>query len=480
MIIRITVLISLMASTAFAELTISEGKFVFNGVKQEMVWARSCFKLPAIVTYHFSGQGGGPYGLGKAREWVDFNQSLGVMGCRGLLETQGWAKCESGAQIDDGKPDNCMFGSEPRDQGFWDVQALRNGGRPTALTGIGQATLRWFFETSQETGFMFELVIVATLKHDGVSVEQQQHVIRQTLVAMRELQKEFPQALILANVINEHDAHSDWDVGGVNGVNMLAVRNDRWKNEAGQTRVSLTSPGPGFEPEQWAGGPVIVDGGGSNRISYEVGPEAGRFRGAFVHPTRDESWHIWPDPQEREWMVRDARGMPWGATESMFSVDPEDEARASGWYRGGAGDRWTPDCNRYKSFLDHIKNESFPERNAATGVVTPGIAYFVAHDEKGVQSDVDWPRAETCFERWAKTNLEGTDTPPPPEKQLYYDPIIDGTYKLVLARPADPGGLEAYNPFFRECVPQRGLSACIDALEVVLFESAEYQERFFH
>lgn len=476
--IRFLIAALLVSASASAELTISEGKFWFNGVKQEMVWGRSCFKLPAVVTYHFAGKGGGPYSLGAARDWVDHNLSLGVMGCRALLETQGWAQCESGGQVDDGKPDNCMFGSEPRDQGFWDVQALRNGGRPTSLTGIGQATLRWFFETSQETGFMFELVIIATLKHDDVAVEQQQHVIRQTLVAMRDLQKEFPQALILANVINEWDAHSDWDVDGVNGVNMLAVRNDRWKNEAGQTRVSLTSPGPGFEPEQWAGGPVIVDGGGSNRIEYEVGPEAGRFRGAFVHPTRDSSWHLWPDPQERAWMVQDARGMPWGATESMYSVDSEDEQRASGWYRGGAGDRWTPDCGRYTEFLNHINLSWQDDRNAATGAVTHGIAYFVAHDEKGVQSDVDWPRAETCFERWAKANLSAVDPGPAPPKQLVYDPIINGAYRYVLAREADPGGIATYNEWLRGCLPVNGFIECRNALEKSLFESHEYQERF--
>jgi hypothetical protein len=107
------------------------------------------------------------------------------------------------------------------------------------------------------------------------------------------------------------------------------------------------------------------------------------------------------------------------------------------------------------------------------------MSYFVTHNEKHVQASVTWPRAETRLEKWARENLEGSGPPPPPaEKQIFFDPIIDGTYRLVLARPADPSGVLHYNVWLRECVPVRGLPQCIGELQTVLFESVEYRSKF--
>lgn len=477
---RLLAALLLFASTASAELTIKDSKIWFNGVRQEMVWGSTCFKLASVLTYHWTGQGGGHYTLGTARQFVDHVQGLGIQACRVLLETSQWDPCEPPDLANDGKPDVCPWGSEPRDQGFWNVEALKTGQRPTDVHDVGKNVMRWFFETSQETGFMFELVIIATVKHaDLVPVDTQTHMVRQVMSEARELQQEFPQALILMTAINEHNAHSRWTVAEVN---MLAVRNDRCKHPDGRVAVALECP-PGFEPEQWAGGPFIVDGGGKNRIEYKAGTTAGVFRCAIVHPERDETWHLWPDLQEREWMVRDANGGCWGANESMFYVEPEDEERGRTWYRT-AGDRlngWTTDWPRYEAFLNHI-NLSWQGRvNASTGVRTEGLAYFVLHNEKHAQASTTWPRAETRLEKWAREHLGGVPPeppPPPPPKQVYFDPIIDGTYRLVLARPVDPGGLGHYNAWLRECVPARGLPACIDALEVALFESPEYREKW--
>ena len=240
-----------IAATSSAEITIPDGAYFFNGIRKERVVGRSSFKLANHITYHFTGQGGGHYGLGSARRWVDWNNELGFDILRVLLETEGWnSDCEPAELSNDGKPDNCMFGSEPTDQGFWDVEALRHGGRPTDMHGVGKSTLRWFFATSQETGMAFELVIIATLKHNDISVGQQTHVIRQTMHEAREFQSEFPQANVLMSGINEWNAHSEWTLAEVN---MLAVRNDRCKHPDGRTAVRLACP-PGFEPEQWAGG----------------------------------------------------------------------------------------------------------------------------------------------------------------------------------------------------------------------------------
>lgn len=459
----------LCSSIASAEITIDNGKFVFNGEKQDMVWGRSCFKLSNIVTYHYSGNGSGKYSLGQARRWVDFNVGLGFDACRVLLETAGWDNCESGAQANDGVPQNCMFGSEPTDQGFWHVPTLQGGSRPTEMHGIGKQTLRWFYQTSQETGMMFELVVVATLKHNDVSVQQQGHVIRQTLAEGRKLQAEFQRALIVFNLINEWNAHSEWEIQGVDGVDMLAIRADRWKNAAGQTRVSHESPGPGYEAEQCPECVVIVDGGGSNEIEYAVGSEPGKFHGAFVHPERDASWHQWPDAQEKAVMVRDARGMPWGATESMYYVEVEDFARARTWYRM-AGDRtngWTTDFGLYNMFLTH------------TG--TAGMAYNVVHDEKGVQCDPDWPRAMTRVDQWAQENLGGVappPLPPPLPTQVYYDHVINAAFQKILLRDADANGLAAYNSWLRECFATPGDHKCLVILEDAVVKSDEYNLRF--
>ena len=42
---------------ASAEVTVKDGKFYFNGVRKEMVWGRTSFKLANILTYVYTGQG---------------------------------------------------------------------------------------------------------------------------------------------------------------------------------------------------------------------------------------------------------------------------------------------------------------------------------------------------------------------------------------------------------------------------------------
>lgn len=463
---RLLFALLLLASTASAQIELKDGRVWINGTRRDdTVWFRSCFKLANHLTYHWSGQGGGPWGLGSARAWVDEQRALGFDGCRVFLETEGWSECETGAAANDGMPDGCMFGSEPVDKGFWDVDALRSGGRPVAMHDVGRQALRWFFETSQETGFGFELVAIATQKHNSVTQEQQTHVIRQTLAEAYRLQKEFPQANILMSAINEGNAHAPgWTIAKMN---LVAVRADRWKHPDGRTFVgcadSVSDTAGAFEPEQWPCGPLIADLGGSNTFDYDVGPEPGKFDMGAVHPERDDGWERFPNEQQKAVLVRDSRGQPWGFTESMYYVEAEDLDRARGWYPGHE-DRWTSDWTKYVSFLGHVE--------------AMGVPYFVAHDEKGAGTVRGWPRAETRVDRWAKKHLGGADPEPPPPKVLVYDPIIDGVYRLILARSADPGGIAAYNPWMGVCVAERPLPACIDALELVLFESGEYRERF--
>jgi len=384
------------------------------------------------------------------------------MVCRVFLETAGWSECEQGAQSNDGIPQNCMFGSEPVDKGFWNVEALRRGGRATGMHGVGKNVLRWFFATSQETGMAFELIIIATLKHDGVPqadviripVSQQTHVIRQTLSEMRELQGEFPQALVFANVMNEWNAHSQWTLAEVN---MLAVRASRCKHPDGRTQI-VHKCSPGFEPEQWPGGPIFVDPGGGNRFSYDVGPEPGKFRAGWVHPDRGGGWEQFPNAAQVARLRRDARGMPIGASESMYLVEEEDRARAQQWYRGRG---WTTNWGLYRQFIEHA---------------IPRLDYFVIHDEKGAQSDPDWPRKETRVEAWAREYFGTGPVPPPPDPVLHYDHLIAFGFELILQRSPGQIGIDVYNPWFRGCYadPSR---ECMNPFLDVLARSEEYENK---
>lgn len=443
----------------FAEITVRDGAYWFNGVRQERVVGRSSFKLGPAVSYHFAGKGGGHYTLGKAHEWVTFNQDLGFQILRVFLETQGWqwsrdreteawglTYCEPESRRDNGVPDDCMFGSEPIDQGFWHVPTLRGAARVPDMHGIGKKALRWFFETSQETGMAFELVANATVKHEGVSIGQQTHVIRQTLNEAAHLQREFPQALVIVNFINEFDAHDDpmWSLADIR---LLAVRANRCKHDDGRTRQALTFTwqqvgddwemhcGDGFYAEQWPGHPIAIDQGGENFFTYEVGPEADRYKNGWVHPSRGPRWETWPTPEQLAELRAASNGQPVGASESMYFVEPEDIDRARIWYRtagDGRASGWTTDWPTYRQFIEHAISK---------------VDYFIVHDEKGIQSRVDWPRASTRVDRWAREFFEtgggGPPPPPPPPPDQWppadpadrpYDDEVLSAYAEILGR----------------------------------------------
>ncbi len=449
-----------LASSSFAQVELKNGRVWLNGERQSRtVWIRSCFKLANQLTYTYTGQGGGEWGTHSANAWVNEQIGLGFDGCRVLLETAGWRQCESGAQANDGTPQNCMWGSEPVDKGAWNVDALRRGGRPTSMHGVAKRSLRWFFEKSQATGFVFELVIIATLKHDDVSQGQQTHVIRQTLSEAHKLQKEFPQANIVMSAINEFDAHSPgWSVAKLN---LVAVRADRWKHPDGRTVVGCSAP-PGFEAEQWPCGPLVADGGGGNTFEFDVGPEPGKLDLGALHPERDENWFRFPNSIQKAGIVKDSRTQPWAFTESMFLVELEDIERGRRWYPGH-GDRWTTSWTKYEQFLAHVEDA--------------GIPWMCVHDEKGVETKVGWPRAETRVDRWAREHLGGEPPPPPPpppEPVLHYDHLIEFGFLLVLERPPGQIGADVYNPWFRECYADKSRE-CMNPFLDVLARSDEYE-----
>lgn len=447
----------MLAISANAAVTVRDGYFWFNGVRQKQVWGIDAFKLGNIVGYHYTGQGGGhadpergKYSLGYALEYVQW--AKGLFGdttpvLRVFWETGGWKCCED--DVEDGIPRGGMFGSEPSDQGCWDRARLRDGNRETEVHRVCAKTLEWFFATSQAEGVAFEIVIDATLKHDDIPKGEIDHVIRQSLILAEELQNQYPQALIIMNGRNEIFAHNKAG-HTLAEINMWAVRRAR--------------------DDYWKDGVFIVDQAEA-RFDYDVGPERDKFDAGLIHPPRDEGWEQWPTAQDAEQMRTDSRGMPWGANESMMFCEPERASTCRAWYGTGG---WTSDWTKYRQFLSRVKDSP--------------VKYFVIHAEKYMQCDPLWPYPKTRVDRWIADTFGGTvgelpePEPPPPsvEPTLHYDPIINGVYQLVLARAADGPGLEVYNDYMAECVPEFGLPTCIDQLQTVLFESEEYQRKNTH
>lgn len=412
------------ASSAAAEITIRNGDYYFNGELNEVVVGRTSFKLANVVSYHYAGKGGGFYTLGSARRWVDWNRELGFEILRVLLETAGWQPCEEGLDVDgvplnnNGEPDECMFGSEPIDQGVWHVPTLQGPARVPSMHGIGRNVLEWFFRTSEETGMAFEVVVIATAKHNGIRVGQQTHMIRQTLAQGARFQRLYPRANIVFNLINEFDAHARPERWTIEEVNALAMRANRCKHPDGRVRQSLTFEwlcteprddgscpadawemdcGGGFLAEQWPGHPIHVDEGGENLFNYDVGPGPREFKGGWVHPRRGRGWQEWPTPEQLRELRERANGQPVGASESMYFIEPQSLERVRPWYRPAG---WTANCGEYIRFAEHA--------------IESGIEYFIVHDQKGTQSVTEWPVRESCVETWARSYLGGDGPVEPP------------------------------------------------------------------
>ncbi len=477
---------------AEAKVEAKNGKFYFNDIRQEMVFGRTCFKLAAQVTYHYTGQGGGHYGLHSARAFVDFHmETLGVpkgFVCRVLLETAAWSPCETGDEVNDGKPDSCMFGSEPRDQGFWNNSSwnaekresnrnqLRDGVRQKSLDPVGKRVIEWFYKTSEETGMAFELIVNATTKHDRIPTGEIDHIIRQAAVFMGEVMEEkYPESAIIVNYMNEWTAH--WPVEGGRAaalklVNIWAARTHR----------------DNYFPHSDAA--IMVDGGGANSFDYDVGSGDGRYRSGMIHPERGgDEWITFPRAVDMTRLRRDARGQPVGANESMYYISANGRGcNAEGlnckpntlhWYRPGGR---TANWSEYEQFLNWQLD---------VNAVRDGYDYFIIHDDKGTQSISTWPAAMTEVDRWIQANLGNGGTPPPVDPPidppppvdppptgdvLYYDDIIELGYQTILRREADEAGLAIYNDWFRECYEDESL-ICYTPFVDVLARSDEYKSK---
>lgn len=474
-----------ITSTTAAKVEARNGKFWFNDVRQEMVFGRSAFKLAAQVTYHYTGQGGGHYGIHSARAFVDFHvETLGVpegFFLRTFLESAAWSPCETGDEVNNGVPENCMFGSEPRDKGFWNNSSwnsekgesnrnqLRDNVRQKSLDPVGEKVIEWFYKTSEETGIAFELVINATTKHDRIPAGEIDHIIRQAAVFMGEMEAKYPRALIIPNYMNEWTAH--WAVDGgrsaaLKMVNDWAVRTHR----------------DNYFPHSDAA--IMVDGGGANQADYDVGSGDGQYRSYIIHPERGgRAWITYPQPADMKRMRR-GHNQPVGANESQYYISANGRGcNAEGlnckpntmhWYRPGGR---TANWGDYEQFLNWQLD---------VNAVRDGYDYFLIHDDKGTQSIACWPRCMTEIDRWIQVNLGNgggppvdpptdppTDPPPTPGTMRYYDDVIEHGYQMILRREAEPAGLDVYNEWFRECMADESRD-CVTPFLDVLARSDEY------
>ena len=305
----------------------------------------------------------------KAEQWVELNQRLFGQHCvfRVFMETAGWGYVD---------PDMGMFGSPPQDPGIWDLAKLRDGDREQRVHPKGEKLLESLFEISHRTGAVFEIVIDATLKHNNIPKGEIDHVIRQVCIYGGELQGRFPKALAFFNARNEWNAHNQAG-HSLEEVNMWATRFDR----------------DGY----WPGSRLVVCPGGGDMFTYAVGPDAAKFAIGLIHPDRNPASREWWELPDMDKLREAANGMPVGLNESMYYVDKERKDIARKWYRNS--DSWTSDFQHYMQFAHDAEQE---------------CDYFIYHDEKGIQSDVEWPTIESRLEaHFAGAGGSPSPVPPP-------------------------------------------------------------------
>jgi len=376
---------------------VKNGKILFDG-RETYVLGRTSFKLMALLNQHFKGSPANDAPLHQAEKWIEWCQKLGFNLLRIFGETEDWLVNR-----------HPMFGSYPQNHKVWDLNQLLRGERPRRLTRLNERMLEMLFKLSQSTGMAFEYVVDATLKHTKrnnghIPAGTIGHCIRQTLTFMRTLQGGFPKAKIIVNFHNEWDAHNKAGLE-LGELNAQAGRARRWVRVDGnkkETAKSFTSPGAGFEPEQWPEAVIMVDHGGRDDIEYRCGSGTDDFMLAAIHPERASRdwWELPPTLNELR-----SFGQPVYFSESKMFVDPADRERAGQWY-GGNRRSWTDDLTRYLQFIETAKNEDI---------------HFCLHDEKGVGTYINWKKSPIESELDAGVEPppvlpDLTPKPPPPSK----------------------------------------------------------------
>ncbi len=442
-------------------LWIDGDQWVVYGERPQCWVGGDAFKLSNLISKGAAGHGREFFDLGS--RWVEHRQR--ILGEhhheRVFNETGGWTK------------NHPMFGSYPADAGIWDVGDLRKragaGQRIKRLTPINEDVLEWLMKTSQETGVTFEIVIDATLKHTpGLSTAITDQAIRQTSEFLRALylgeledRGHYPGATVIIEARNEWQAHNLHGTT-LHQVNMWAERFRRWEWDGQGDRPWEFSHAPikNYVCRQFPEAPFIVD---NSMDGVNVGREPRNFSEMNMHPTRSGDWwtmeiikRIDDQIYTMEQFKADARGAPTSFNESKMWVDPEDLPRILGqetvdgrtgatnaaWYHAWS---YTSDIGKYNLWLDNCTSPG-------------GVKRFTVHDEKGMQTIYDWPRAETLLEAVLRERF-GSSSPEPPSPEppgppepptparVDYRPAIDMKYQHVLGRKPeqyDPPGYEYY------------------------------------
>ena len=440
---------------SLARLRQDDGHWVVKGIKKSCWLGVDGFKLGNAVACEILGE---PEYDGMADAYCEHSQK--VYGedviIRVFNENADWH-------------DHPMFGAPPADPGIWDLADIRrklnNDSRPIRkLTDLNEAVLTWFAKKSQETGVAFEICVDATLKHTyGFTTAVTDHAIRQVASFLRGLisveDAPYPNAIIILGARNEWQAHNGTKTK-LGEVNMWAERFYRWERESdGAHKLAFKSPGTEWTCRQWPEGYIVVDGSVGNGVN--VGPEPGRFQECLQHPDRDpkdRKW--WQAPANYDQMVADARGVPYGYNESKLYCDLVDKRRLEDWYRGKS---YTTDVGKYMEWLE-------------LGLKT--VRRFVAHSDKGMQANANWPRPLTRLEAELGGVAPPTPPPPPPGPEpVDFRPVISLAYRDLLNRPRNGDGTygDRRGLDFKNKKMQKGMA--LADIEEEMIRSKEYREK---
>lgn len=434
---------------------IEKKKWIIRGQEFSQLAGRTSFDWASTVSYHYAGRGDDVPGgaLNIAEGWIGHCQ--GIFDREDVVmvvfnEEDGWSPCP-------GDPPPCMFGQELRDQGIWNLPQLRELAergarvRPEHVTSLNKQVIEFAFKMSHETGCIFDWCIDATLKGEPkINVGSIDHIIRQTASLMRGFQEKYPNAAFLLRARNEWDTHREFPVS-LDNVNMWAKRMYRWKKGT-ETRQSFSSPGLGWEAEQWPEAFFIVDHGGRNSFDYDVGPEPSKYKLGNIHIERRSGSVDWRRPVETVPQLRiDSRGQPIGANETMYAISKEGTLH---WYRNKSGYNVVYEDKGLRDQMIFYQNN------------VPLFDYLAVHDDIGKKADATWSPGGK-FEAALAEFYGGRIVVP---RQRRYARIIEPAYQEILGRDADEGGLDAYNAGIKAGLTEAGMRDS-------LMRSEEYERK---
>ncbi len=225
-----------------------------------------CRYSPRFLAYLHHGQ------RDMMMEWIEWNQKLNFTALEVLGELQ-----QPPAELE----------GPPSLKGIWPIQQMLNGNRVQDLNDKNKSLIELLYGISSETGMAFIYTIDATLKNiEGMSSGMIGHAISRTLDYCRGVAKFYPWAKIIFNF------HAGWDTAwnsnapdeqriklGLWELGQQAGRCRRWVkivNNEKWTKMSSTSPGEEWKPEQYPQAAIMVEEG-HGTVRYPTGKGVKEF-----------------------------------------------------------------------------------------------------------------------------------------------------------------------------------------------------------